>query len=51
MQSSKYVLVIDDESGDEVGDAIDCNHNNDASASKMPFDEQQHQISSKIKIA
>ena len=40
MQSSKYVLVIDDKSGNEVDDGIDYNHNDGAFALKIPVDEQ-----------
>ena len=38
MQSSKYVLVIDGESGDEDDDVIDYHHDNDAFEGKMPVD-------------
>ena len=30
MSKSKYVLVLDDESGDDDNDVIDYNHNDDA---------------------
>ena len=45
----KYVLVIDNESGDEDDDAIDYNQNDDAVASKMPVHEQEQQNFNKTK--
>ena len=39
MQSSTYVLVIDNESGDEDDNVIGYHHD-DAVGSRMPFDEE-----------
>ena len=40
MLSSKCVLAVDNESGDEDDDVIDYNHSDDTVTSKMSVDEQ-----------
>jgi len=48
VRSSKYVLLIDNESGHEDDDVIDYHHD-DAMESKTPVDEQRKQHFHNIK--